>query len=60
MEIIEEQILQYLKRIESKLDNFEGFYNPTKKEVEELNAIEEDINSGNFKTLNDVKKDLGL
>ncbi|MFT4243956.1 MAG: hypothetical protein ACMXYB_00685 [Candidatus Woesearchaeota archaeon] len=58
MEVIEKEILQTLKRIESKIDNFEGFYTSTKDEYDEIKRIEQEMKNGEFLTLEELEREL--
>ena len=58
MEVIEKEILQTLKRIESKIDNFEGFYTPSQEEYDEIEKIEQEMKNGEFLTLEELEREL--
>jgi hypothetical protein len=48
----QKEVLETLKRVEMKMDSFEGFYIPEKEEVKEIKEIEKEIEKGEFCSLN--------
>ena len=53
--VIEKEILQTLKKIESKIDYFQGFYILYQEEYEEIEKIEQEMKNGEFLTLEELE-----
>jgi hypothetical protein len=54
------QVKKDVENLKLKIDNFLGFEDVGKKELERLKKIEKEIDSGNYYTLEELKKEFNL